>query len=436
MNRRDAGPGTGSAAAAQEREESEGQRFEAFLDELTAAFVRAHATDIDHEIEAWLERLAANFNADRSSIAELTPDGAFVITHLWARPGHEPSPKLGERDLPWLAAQLARGEMVVMSGVDDLPVHAVGERAVVERDGIKAYVAIPLAPAGKTIGAVGITCIRQSSSWPPVMLQRLRVIGTVFANALARKQAVLEYLQLSRTLEHAGRVATVGQLALAFAHDIKQPLSASLTNAQTAIRLLEAGEPDLAEVRAALADIADDNRRAGDIVNEWRRFLRREEPRLEALPLSDLFGTVIKFVAPEARSQAIAVAVDVALALAVLADRVQLQQVLVNLMLNAFDAVAGLPAGARRVVLGAAAAPAGRIVVSVRDTGAGVPDELLANLYEPFVSGKPQGLGIGLAIAQAILTAHGSRLVYSKAPDGGAVFSFSLPACGRESHAA
>src|SRR5688572_2413267 len=240
-----AGPNAGGAVVRED--DADGQRFEAFLDDLTAAFVRAHATDVDQEIEAWLERLTRFFDADRSSISELVPDGRFVVTHVWASPGHEMSEELRNRNYPWLAEILQRGETVAMSSPAQLPPEAVHERACVLESGIKSHVAIPLAPAGKTLGAIGITCIRSPCNWPQLMLQRLRVIATVFANALARKQAVLEYLQLSRTLQHAGRVATLGQLALAFAHDIKQPLTASLTNAQTALRLLEAPRPDLHE---------------------------------------------------------------------------------------------------------------------------------------------------------------------------------------------
>jgi C4-dicarboxylate-specific signal transduction histidine kinase len=138
----------------------------------------------------------------------------------------------------------------------------------------------------------------------------LRLVATVFANALSRKRAVQEQLQLSRALEHAGRVATIGQLASSFAHEIKQPLGASLTNAQTALRLLNSPRPDLAETRAALEDIVDDIRRTGDIVSELRRFLRRQEPSLEVMRVDELVQAVVRFVSPEARSHAVAVRID------------------------------------------------------------------------------------------------------------------------------
>jgi C4-dicarboxylate-specific signal transduction histidine kinase len=257
----------------------------------------------------------------------------------------------------------------------------------------------------------------------------------VFGNALARKRAVQEYLQLSRALEHAGRVAAMGQLASSFAHEINQPLGASLTNAETALRLLDSPYPDLAEVRAALDDIAADNRRAGDIVHELRRFLRKQEPSLTAIAVGKLFEAVVRFVSPEARSQGVEVCIDAADGLPeVLADRVQIQQVFVNLLLNSFDVLYAKPSGQRRVVLAAAPAPSNRVAVSVSDSGSGVPEHLRSRLFEPFVTTKPEGLGIGLAIAQTIITAHGSRLAYSDARDGGAVFAFSLEAAAQEVH--
>ena len=268
------------------------------------------------------------------------------------------------------------------------------------------------------------------------MLQRLRLVGTVLGNVIARKRAMHDYMRLSRTLEHAGRVATTEQLASSFVHEIKQPLGASLTNAQSALKLLDVPSPNLAEVRAALEDIVADNRRAGDIVQCLRRFLRRQEPSFTAIPIPELFDAVVHFVAPEARKQGIEIRVVADERLPeVLADRVQVQQVFVNLLLNSFDALDVNTPGERRVLIAAAAAPLDRVAISVRDSGPGVPEHLRGSLFEPFVTTKPQGLGIGLAIAQTIVTEHGSRLTYSDARNGGAVFTFSLPAAPREVHA-
>jgi signal transduction histidine kinase len=423
--------GAGTSAGTPSKRET--ASFETLLDEFAAAFVRIPAPEVDSEIEHWLQRFVEFFDADRSSLGQFAANGTFLVSHAWARPGYGSSLGVREQDLPWLVAKLRRGETFVFSSPDEIPPEATSERLFAQRAQILAHVSVPLAFSGQPLGVLAMACVRRSRAWSPAVLQRLRLVGTVFGNALARKRAIQEYLQLSRTLEHAGRVAAIGQLASSFAHEIKQPLGASLTNAQTALRILEAPHPDLAEVRAALQDIVADNRRAGDIVNELRRFMRRQEPSISPIHVRDLFDAVMRFVSPEARNQGVDISVDTADGTTgVLADRVQIQQVFVNLLLNSFDALHDKSPGQRRVLLAAAPIPGNRITLSVSDSGSGVPEHLRSTLFEPFVTSKPQGLGIGLAIAQTIIAAHGSRLSYCDARDGGAKFTFSLAATPRE----
>ena len=399
--------------------------FEAFVDELAAAFARVSAPEVDGAIEQWLRRIVEFFDADRSSLAQLTPEG-FLVTHSWARPGYQPATGLREQALPWLCAKFRRGELLALSNLDELPPEAVAERDVLGRYELKAVVSIPLLVSGTVIGALAIGCIRKSRPWPAEVLQRLRLMSTIFGNALARKRAMEEYLKISHSLAHAGRVAAMGQLATSFAHEINQPLGASLTNARTALRLLDAPQPDLAEVRAALEDIAADTRRADDIVRELRHFLRKREPNFSKVTAQELLEATVHFVSLDARGKGVDLVIDVATGLPeVTVDRVQIQQVLVNLLLNAFDALAAMPPGQRQVVIVAAMAPLGRVAISVRDSGPGVPGHLRSRLFEPFVTTKPDGLGIGLSIAQTIVAAHGGKLEYREAA-GGAVFSFSL----------
>ena len=179
-------------------------------------------------------------------------------------------------------------------------------------------------------------------------------------------------------------------------------------------------------MRAALEDIAADTRRADDIVRELRHFLRKREPNFSKVTARELLEATVHFVSLDARGKGVDLLIDVATGLPeVTVDRVQIQQVLVNLLLNAFDALAATPPGQRRVMIVAAMAPLGRVAISVSDSGPGVPGHLLSRLFEPFVTTKPDGLGIGLVIAQTIVAAHGGQLEYREAA-GGAVFSFSL----------
>jgi signal transduction histidine kinase len=409
------------------------ESFEALLEEFAEAFVGVPSPEIDIEIERWLRRICEIFNADRGTLAQFTSEG-LVATHAWARPGFELTTGIRGAAVPWLVAKYQRGEMFSFSSLDEIPTEASDERHMFRSLRLKSHVSAPLMVAGSVFGALGIGCMRESRQWPADVLQRFRLIGTVLANALARKRAGQEYLQLSRALAHAGRVAAMGQLAASFAHEINQPLGASMTNAQSALRLLNAPEPDLGEIRRALDDIVADSHRAGEIVREQRRFLRRQEPSLTTIAVAELLEAVVRFVSAEARSQSVAIKIDLAGGLPdIRADQVQIQQVLVNLLLNAFDALSAMPVGQRRIVIAAARAPENCVMLSVADSGPGVPAHLRESLFEPFVTTKSNGLGIGLAIAQTIMVAHGSRLEYTDRPGGGAVFTFSLPLAAHES---
>ena len=385
----------------------DGRAFEAFIDELAAAFARVPGPDVDQEIDHWLKRIVLFFDADRSSVAEIVPQG-MTVTHSWVRPGYPLAAgiTINRAEVSWLLAKFARGESYAFSNRSEIPPEAGDVRATVERLQLRAYASAPIAISDNVIGAFMIGCIRQSRPWPDEILRRLRLIATIFGNALARKRATHELVHLSHAFAHAGRVAAMGQLALSLAHEINQPLGASRTNAQTALQLLDAPQPDLAEVRGALADIAADTERASEIVHELRRFIRRQEPALSRVGVDELLGAIARFVAPEAKIRGVEVVVDAAQGLPhVIADRVQIQQVFVNLLLNAFDALEAVSPEHRRVVIAAGAGEADRISFWVSDNGPGIPAESQSSIFEPFVTTKPDGLGIGLAIVRTFRTA-------------------------------
>ena len=151
---------TGKHAEAQRRRET--TSFEAFLDEFAAAFVRVSAPHIDREIKHWLKRLVEFFDADRSSLAEFAPDGTFIVTHAWGRPGTGSPIGVREQDLPWLVAKLRRGELFAISSPEEFPAEAVNERLFAQRLQIKAHVGVPLLLSGQPIGVLGIVCMRRS----------------------------------------------------------------------------------------------------------------------------------------------------------------------------------------------------------------------------------------------------------------------------------
>ncbi len=247
----------------------------------------------------------------------------------------------------------------------------------------------------------------------------------------ARKQAEQETQLLRQEIAHAGRVSMMGQLASGLAHEINQPLAAILRNAEAAELFLQHPSPDLEELRAILSDIRSDDERAGNVIDRMRGLLKRQTLDSGRLDVGALVGDVAALVRIDAATRQVKVDVHVPADLPhVRGDRVQIQQVLLNLILNGMDALDGTRPEARRVDVTARAdvAPGGPIVeIAVTDAGAGIPADTLARIFDPFFTTKPNGMGIGLAVSRAIVEAHGGRLWAENRNGGGAAFRFTLP---------
>ncbi|UCH78921.1 MAG: PAS domain-containing protein [Candidatus Coatesbacteria bacterium] len=248
-----------------------------------------------------------------------------------------------------------------------------------------------------------------------------------------RERSVTEAARLRQQLLHATRVAAMGELTASLAHELTQPLTAILSNAQAALRLLAANPPDLEEVRASLADIVDDDKRAADVIKGVRALLVGGDSDYSPVDAND----VIRQVAALTRNEALAASVDVRLELAhrlklVRGDRVQLQQVVLNLMLNALEAMGEQGYEPREIAIGTAERPEGEIVVTVRDSGPGIAAAPADRLFESFFTTKREGLGMGLAVSRAIVERHGGRIWFENNAEGGATFFVTLPAAEGE----
>jgi C4-dicarboxylate-specific signal transduction histidine kinase len=245
-----------------------------------------------------------------------------------------------------------------------------------------------------------------------------------------RKQSELEIGQQRNELAHIARVSTMGQLASSLAHELNQPLGAILRNAEAAELFLQEAAPDLDEVRAILADIRKDDQRAGAVIDRMRDMIQRRKVEHCRLNLDQLAGEVVTLLGPDAELRRVGLSFESNPALPpVLGDRVQLQQVLLNLLLNAMDAVIDNTPAKRRVAV--RTRPAGAMVqVAVSDNGHGIPADKLPFVFEPFYTSKPNGLGMGLAISRSIIEAHGGRLWAENSPAGGAILTFTVPVSG------
>jgi two-component system sensor kinase FixL len=261
-------------------------------------------------------------------------------------------------------------------------------------------------------------------------LEGAQLVAAVFASALARQRAEARANQMRDELAHCLRLSTVGELATSIAHELNQPLTAILANAQAAGRLL-ADDRDgaRAELREMLEDIVSEDRRAGEVIRGVRLLLRKGERNAVDLDVDALVRDVLRLVANDAMIRDVDLSAELDLAGAfVRGDRVQLQQVLLNLLLNALEAIPDGP-GPRTVTIRTAPGPGGTAIVSVTDTGRGLPAGTEAAVFEPFYTTKADGLGMGLSIARSIVEAHGGTISAAGSADGARV-TFTLPLVG------
>jgi PAS domain S-box-containing protein len=236
-------------------------------------------------------------------------------------------------------------------------------------------------------------------------------------------------LHQSRTeLAHVTRVTTLGELTASIAHEVNQPLAAIVTNAEVSLRLLKRSPPDLAEVRRALEDIIGNGKRTSEIIRRIRTLSRKTEPQRAALDVNDVIEEVIPLVRGELQSHRASLRLELGPGLpAVLADRVQLQQVMINLVVNGMEAMSGVSGRARNLVVRSRLGGTEEVLVEVQDSGVGFDPESGTHLFDAFYTTKPDGMGMGLSICRSIIEDHGGRLWASPNSGPGATFHFSLP---------
>ena len=245
---------------------------------------------------------------------------------------------------------------------------------------------------------------------------------------MSRKQTELEAQRLRQDLTHIGRVSALGELTASLAHELSQPLTAILYNAQTAERLLAADVVDPAKLREIVSDIIADDKRAGDVISRLRTLLKKGDPEFVPLDLNEIVGEVAWLM----RSDAIVRNLPLILELApdlpnVRGDRVQLQQVVLNLVLNGLEAMREPHAGQRTLVIRTSRDGVAAVRVEVADAGPGIDAKDLDHMFEPLYTTKAEGLGMGLAIVRTIVDAHGGGLGAVNNAQGGATVHFTLP---------
>jgi signal transduction histidine kinase len=242
------------------------------------------------------------------------------------------------------------------------------------------------------------------------------------------KEVMVSRAFLQDQVRHLDRAATMGTLTAAIAHEINQPLAAILSNAQAALRILNDERSDFGQVREALHDIVSDDKRAGEVIRRLRMMFKKEELKNESLELNGVIKEIVDLLQSEVIIRNASIAMDLEASIPpIYGDRIQIHQVILNLLVNALDAVRGQPAETREVRISTRIGDADSILVSVSDSGPGIDDHKLEAVFEAFYTTKTKGMGMGLPISRSIIEQHNGRIWASNNPEGGATFAFTLP---------
>jgi FixJ family two-component response regulator/signal transduction histidine kinase len=409
---------------------SDASRFEDLAAELSMQLGNASSQDIAVEVGAALRRLVEFLGYDRATYAELSADGYIMVRWSAAREGIDAHPHgMFGQELRWFTAELRAGRVVALPDLPDcLPAEATEEAAYVRRMGLRANLSIPLRIGGRVVGVLAFAAARQAQAWPDSVIRRLTLVGGLIAGASARARLEDEAQHLRSRLWHADRVARTGALTAAIAHEINQPLAAILGNAQAGLAYLQRGDASPERLRAILEAVVREDKRAADTIRSIRALLSHDDGGRARIDLGATIAEVVRLLASDLRRQGVRVHTSLREGCFVVASKVQIEQVALNLILNAAEAMQAAPRSGRELRIAVAPAANGRIELAISDTGPGVAAEHRAAIFEPFWTTRKEGLGLGLAICRSIVEAHGGVISLEDNGDGGATFAVVLPA--------
>jgi signal transduction histidine kinase len=419
-----------------ERELAARLRFETLLSDLLAGQLTSPTAGVDAEISRALTLIAADLDVDRIVVSERDASTqSSRVTHAWTR--HEVVEvglSVSWSAFPWISGRLGEGHVVVVSPSRPLPSEAVTDRQSMLTHGSRSLLAVPLRVERTVVGVLTCATVRREREWPDALIDRLQLLADAFASILARRRAEAvareseaRFEQQRHELMHALRVNTLGELGASLAHEINQPLSAMLMNARAVSAIL--GPHAGADVREALGDIAADAKRAGEIIRRLRALSRKEHVPERGLDVNVLVDEVAGLLHQDFVRRGIVVQRVAEPTLpTVTGDRIQLQQIVLNVLVNAAEALEGTERGRRSIVIATTTPAPGLVQIVVRDSGLGDKNLDTERIFERFVTSKAGGLGMGLAISRSIANTHGGR-IYAKANvDRGLTVYVELPA--------
>lgn len=396
-------------------------RFQRFLSSLSFRLSHVSAATLDQEIRDALRSIIDFLGVKCAVLLELL--GPTGTGRSWTVDGPTASARF-----PWLSLRLQDGALVRIPRAAELPPEAAVDRSSSLALGLESFMALPLRAGQTLVGGLVLGTILSEGTEPDELEERLYLVGEVVANALERAHAEREVARLRQELAHIGRVSALGELSASLAHELNQPLTAILNNTHVAHQLLDADAPNVAELREILDDIVADDQRAAKVISRLRALLKKGDLDHASLDLNDIVGEVAELVRSDMVLRHVPLTLDLAPDLPhVRGDRVQLQQVVLNLVLNGLEAMSEPNHRDHALVVRTSRAGVGAVSVAIEDSGHGIDPTDVDRMFQPLYTTKADGLGMGLAIVRTIIDAHGGELRASNNLEGGATFEFSLP---------
>jgi C4-dicarboxylate-specific signal transduction histidine kinase len=294
--------------------------------------------------------------------------------------------------------------------------------------GFRSTLVVPLLKDDEIVGVITLGR-KQVQPFTDKQISLFKDFAAQATIALESTRRERRYREVQMELAHANRVVTMGQLTASITHEVNQPLAAARNNLTAALNFLDRTPLDLVEVREALACAVKDNDRASTVVGRIRALMQKAPTRTDSVDLNEAVREVLELTHGEALKHGVSARTQLAVGLPLIeGDRVQLQQVILNLILNAIQAMGAVTNGTREVLITTSQTEPNAVCLGVRDTGPGLSAETLPHLFEPFYTTKPDGMGMGLSICRSIIEAHGGRLWATRCEPRGALFQFAIPA--------
>lgn len=393
---------------------------------LPSRFASLQPDHIDLAIEETQRVFVEALDLDFSVVLQRTErEAATILTHLWARNRDVTLPwqTLREEDLPWSHEKVLHGHTLSFSSTIENLRDANGHR--IPR--LVSGVCMPLVVNGGIRGALAFGVLDLEQEWREDDIIELQMTAQFIGSIIGCQRAERREGQLRAELAHAMRVATLGEMAASLAHELNQPLAAILSNAQAARRFIANDAITTDELCEIIDDIVRDDKRAGGVLHNLRAMISKDPAVRELCCLNELATEVVDLMHAEMVREEIALRTNLRANLSpVEGARVELQQVLVNLLINAVQAMKDVPSRERILEI-ETLAESNMAIFSIRDHGQGIPPDRLLSIFEPFFTTKPTGLGMGLSICRRIVEGHGGRIQARNEETGGARFTVWLP---------